>query len=424
MNPVIFLPGILGSALRDSYDVDLHTVFSARSMLPLADMFSDDYTRIALHPDDQRFERLEPARIEAEGVIPLIYKEFILELRHSLAKDPSQPTPVVPMAYDWRQPLETTEDRLEALIEETIDRTRLLRHYADSPWNRNRRVNLVGHSMGGLVIAGLLARKPELARRIGKVATIGTPYRGSVEAVTKVCMGTSTLGAEGSSSREREAARITPALYYLVPDYAGATRPGTDLFDHKNWQASVIDTLLRYQNAYSVRFNNDATAADAAGLLGSMLEQAGRHRRRIAAVDGIPGGLARQNWLAIAGTGAKTRTRIDVATPSKRRPQFDFPAPEDDAGDGTVPLASAVPTFLEPRHLVCVSGSDFSLGEIGDRLLRAGAGLHAALPSMNLVQRLVVSLFQGDREGDAGGRPFPGVTAAQWLPPSKLDIKP
>ena len=424
MNPVIFLPGILGSALRDNYDVDPQTVFSARSLLPLADRFSDDYTRIALHPDDQRFERLEPARIDADGVIPLIYKEFILELRHSLSKDPNQPVPVFPMAYDWRQPLEATEDRLEALIDETIERTRLLRHYADSAWNKNRRVNLVGHSMGGLVIAGLLARKPELGRRIGKVATIGTPYRGSVEAITKVCMGTSTLGADGSSSREREAARITPALYYLVPDYDGATRPGTNLFDQKNWQASVVDTLQRYQNAYSVRFNNDATEADAAALLGAMLEQAGRHRRRIASVDGIPGGLARQNWLAIVGLGAKTRTHVDVATPSKLRPQFDFPAPAEDAGDNTVPLAGAVPTFLEPRHLVCVTTGDFSLGEIGDRLLRAGTGLHAALPSMNLVQRLVVSLFQGDREGSPGGRPFPGVTASQWLPPSKLDIKP
>ncbi len=424
MNPVIFLPGILGSALRDNYDVNPQTVFSARSLLPLADSFTDDYTRIALHPDDQRFERLEPARVDADGVVPVIYKEFILELRHSLAKDPRQPVPVFPMAYDWRQPLESTEDRLEALIEETIERTRLLRHYADSPWNRNRRVNLVGHSMGGLVIAGLLARKPELARRVGKVATIATPYRGSVEAVTKVCMGTSTLGAEGSSSREREAARITPALYYLVPDYEGATRPGTNLFDEKNWQASVIETLLRYQNSYSVRFNNDATTTDAAALLGSMLEQAGRHRRRIAAVDGIPGGLTRQNWLVIVGTGAKTRTRIDVALPSKQRPQFEFPDAENDAGDNTVPLASAIPTFLEPRHLVCVNTSDFTFGEIGDRLLRAGAGLHAALPSMNLVQRLVVSLFQGDREGLPGGRPFPGVSAAQWLPPNKLDIKP
>lgn len=424
MNPVIFLPGILGSVLRDAYEIDPKTVFSARSLLPLADRLSDDYTRIALHPDDQRYERLEPARVEADGVVPLIYREFILELRHSLSKNPAQPTPVVPMGYDWRQPLEIAEDRLEALIEETIERTRLLRHYADSPWNKNRRVNLVGHSMGGLVIAGLLARKPDVARRVGKVATIGTPYRGSVEAVTKVCMGTSTLGADGSSSREREAARMTPALYYLLPDYDGATRPGVDLFAQKNWQASVIETLQRYQNDYSIHFNGNATEADASDLLAAMLDKAGKHRARLTAGKDIPGGLTRQSWLVIVGTGAKTRTHIDIGKPARQRPEFRFPEPEADGGDNTVPLAGAVPTFLEPRHLVCVETGDFTLGEIGDRLLRAGTGLHAALPSMNLVQRLVVSLFQGDREGTPGGRPFPGVSAAQWLPPSKLDIKP
>jgi hypothetical protein len=41
---------------------------------------------------------------------------------------------------------------------------------------------------------------------------------------------------------------------------------------------------------------------------------------------------------------------------------------------------------------------------------------------MNLVQRLVVSLFQGRREGLPGGRPFPGVVAKDWAPPHTLDL--
>jgi hypothetical protein len=36
---------------------------------------------------------------------------------------------------------------------------------------------------------------------------------------------------------------------------------------------------------------------------------------------------------------------------------------------------------------------------------------------MNLVQRLVVSHFQGEKEGQVWGRPAPGVTDLDWDPP-------
>lgn len=423
INPVIFLPGILGSELRDAYDVDPARVFSARTLMPLMDRLSDDYERIALHPDNPRYERIEPARVQEDRVVSLIYREFILELRHSLSKDPSQPVPVYPFAYDWRQPLVDIEDRLEAFVQEVIERTLLMRHYEGGGWRKQRKVNLVGHSMGGLIIAGLLARKPELGRRVGYVATLGTPYRGSIESVTKVCMGTSTLGADGSSSREREAARITPSLYHLLPSYDEAVRgEACDLYDPGCWQRGVIETLRRYLRDHSVRFTADAppSEADAEALLGALLAPAAAHRRLIESTD-IPGGLTRQRWLVIAGTHAETRTHL-VFRREAGRPAFDFPEPDARGGDNTVPLAGAVPRFIAPRHVVAVRRSDFSFGEIGQRLLSTGIGLHAALPSMNLVQRLVVSLFQGQREGRPGGRPLPGVDEKQWAPPHTLEI--
>ncbi len=423
INPVIFLPGILGSELRDAYEVDPARVFSARTLMPLMDRLSDDYERIALHPDNPRYERVEPARVQEDRVVSLIYREFILELRHSLSKDPGQPVPVYPFAYDWRQPLVEIEERLEGFLHEVIERTLLLRHFDASPWKKNRRVNLVGHSMGGLIIAGLLARKPELARKVGFVATIGTPYRGSIEAVTKVCMGTSALGVDGSSSREREAARITPALYHLLPSFEGAVRgEPCDLHDPDCWQRGVVLTLLRYLSAHSVRFSADAppTEDDARALLRSLLRPAAEHRRRLETNE-IPGGLSRQRWLVVAGIGADTRDHL-VFSRGADGPVFGFPKPARQGGDNTVPVAGAVPRFIEPRHVVAVTRRDFSLGEIGQRLFSTGIGLHAALPSMNLVQRLVVSLFQGRREGSQGGRPLPGVDEAQWAPPHTLDI--
>lgn len=420
-NPTIFLPGILGSELRDAYEVEPARVFSARTMMPLMDRLGDDYERIALHPDNPRYERIEPARVQEDQVVGMIYREFLLELRHSLSKDPAEPVPVYPFPYDWRQPLVDTEERLDAFIDEVIERTALMRHYAASPWKKTRRVNLVGHSMGGLIISGLLARKPERARRVGMVATLGTPYRGAIEAVAKLCMGTSTLGADGSSSREREAARLTPALYHLLPTYPQAVRGGPcDLFDPRCWQTGVLATLQRYLNAHSVRFDGNASLDDARSLLASLLRPAAEHRARIEQ-DGIPGGLPRQRWLAIVGIDAETRNHVAFRH-EEGHPRFDFPEPDPAGGDGTVPLAGALPAFLPARHLVAVKRSDFSFGEIGQRLFSSGIGLHAALPSMNLVQRLVVSLFQGRREGLPGGRPFPGVAPKDWAPPHTLDL--
>ena len=250
-----------------------------------------------------------------EGLVDLAYGNLGRYLQRSHH--------VVEYPYDWRQPLEASEDRLEAFIDEVQNRTALMRHYAGSPWKKTRKVNLVGHSMGGLMIAGLLARKPDVAKRIGKVATIGTPYQGSVEAIAKICMGTSTLGADGSSSREREAARMTPSLYYLLPSFKGAVeKDAVNLFDAGSWQLGVLETLKRYLNTYSVKFEGNASIVQARALLTEMLEPAEAHRKRIEAVGGVPGDLGADNWLAIAGIGAETRTSVGAGKTPEGNPFF------------------------------------------------------------------------------------------------------
>ncbi|MDA1252241.1 MAG: hypothetical protein O2820_23810, partial [Planctomycetota bacterium] len=75
-NPVIVIPGITASELRDEYQVKPENVWSA--------VVNHDYERITLHPDDVRYERNEPARIRADAVFELPYGELIAELRHNL----------------------------------------------------------------------------------------------------------------------------------------------------------------------------------------------------------------------------------------------------------------------------------------------------------------------------------------------------
>ena len=210
--PVIFLPGIMGSALRDEYPVAPETVWSPFKLLIKA------YDRITPHPSDPRYELNEPARVVADQVFEIVYSEFVEELRHNLSPQTDEPVPVYPFAYDWRQPLENLENSLAGFVDEVIDRTKLLRHYHDSGYGTKdfpAQVNLAGHSTGGLIIASYLQKYGE--DKVSRVATMGSPFRGSLESVAKTATGVAALGTSPGSSREREAARgLRPSLGLFV----------------------------------------------------------------------------------------------------------------------------------------------------------------------------------------------------------------
>ena len=101
--------------------------------------------------------------------------------------------PVFPFGYDWRMPLDRTEKQLAGFVQQVIDRTLLLRTYRDDEaYTANPTVSLIGHSMGGLIIAGYLERSS--GGCVDKVVTLGTPFQGSFEAILKVITGTADFG--------------------------------------------------------------------------------------------------------------------------------------------------------------------------------------------------------------------------------------
>ncbi|MEM6571094.1 MAG: alpha/beta hydrolase [Planctomycetota bacterium] len=188
-NPVIVIPGITATCLRDDYELDAKRVWTA---------LRTRYDDVALHPDDTRYERQLPARVIADQVFDIPYDEMLKDLRHDLSPHRRSPTPVYAFPYDWRQPLVDTEAQLADFIEEVIDRTSLMRHYHAAGYANDPKVDLVGHSMGGLVIAGYLGSHGGDGR-VGKVATLGSPFRGSFEAVIKVTTGLSSIGGKSAS---------------------------------------------------------------------------------------------------------------------------------------------------------------------------------------------------------------------------------
>jgi pimeloyl-ACP methyl ester carboxylesterase len=429
-NPVIVLPGITASSLRDEYPVSPESVWTA--------ILKKSYQRIALHPDDTRYELVEPSRVVPDALFGIPYEELVLELRHNLRDHEDEPVPVFPFPYDWRQPLARTCEQLAAFVEEVIARTRLLRHYAKSAWVQDARVDLVGHSMGGLVIAGYLAGADSRGGppRVGKVATLGTPFRGSYEAVLKVITGTASLSPLEPSSREREAARLTPALYHLVPSFENAVvdeaGAAVDLFDPKSWQGGVIATLAEHIRLHGVDPPRSAAERRVRGreLLAGMLAGARAFLDRVEALSPARAGLAPGAWLAIAGVDAETRVRLRVVgadsgvrfhlTSKDRANTWDGDTPSLDTGDGTVPLAGARPTFLPDEELVCVKPGDLGYWELADRVLLSPVGWHGLMPKCNLVQRLVVKHFRGLPGDDSvWASPMPGILPDAWRPPIK-----
>jgi pimeloyl-ACP methyl ester carboxylesterase len=421
--PVVVIPGIMGSELRDEYPVAPQTVWSPFKLLIKA------YDRITAHPDNTRLELIEPARVAKDQLFEIAYSEFVEELRHNLSPQADQPVPVFPFAYDWRQGLESIQEALDGFIDEVIERTRLLRHYHAAGYGGNEfpgRVNLVGHSMGGLIIAGYLKDHPD--HKVGRIATIASPFRGSLEAVAKVTTGVSALGPSSGSSREREAARVTPSLYYLLSSFAGDvdSEPGLsdDLFLATAWQPSILDTLASFIRMYGLDPSNPQEKA--VQLLTNLLKAGRQHRLSMESLV-LPDS---KQWLCIVGVDATTRVRMHINRDAAGQPRFDlsdndvvnqFNDPDRAnhifTGDNTVPYLGARASFIPVNQIVCVTPGDFSFWEFQDRLL-AKTGFHPFLPTMDLVQRLVVSHFKEQIYGDVWGRPAPDLPeGAVWDPP-------
>jgi pimeloyl-ACP methyl ester carboxylesterase len=426
--PVIVVPGITVTQLRDEYALPPETVWSA--------VLNKDYGRIALHPDNVRYEAHEPARIAPDTIFEIAYKELLGELRYNLREREDEPVPVFPFSYDWRQPLDMIEEQLSTFIGEVIERTKLLKHYYEAGYANKPAVSLVGHSMGGLVITGYLQRYGSRAR-VAKIATLATPFRGSFEAMIKIATGTANLGSYTASSREREAARITPALYHLLPSCDGVEAdPGLpkSIFNPGLWQRSILATLKEYIRLHSVKEKN--IDKQTITLFTALLDQAETYRNRIDRFKLQRAGLAAKDWLCVVGVNSTTRVRVKIKK-TDQGPNFDFQSDDREdqwkdgkttkerrlTGDGTVPFEGALPKFLPLENIVCVTPDDYGYWEVQDRLVSAVAGFHGILPNMDMLHRLIVRHLTGrpDTRGNTWGRPAPGVT--DWKPPLELKSK-
>lgn len=390
--------------------------------------------------------------MRASHALPLGYGELVKALREGLTQEPDRPVPVFPFAYDWRLDVFDSARRLGDFIREVLDRCRLLPHYPATL----AEVDLVGHSMGGLVISACLARgyhvengKP-LVRR---VATLGTPYHGAVDALEKVTVGASEMFGGGRDA-ERHMARLMPSIYQHIASYPkafvdranGDDETPLNVFDPLNWQHSVFGALAAHLRVHSrdPQYQDPAKAAQQAFRQLSLWLQRGEELlSTVNSVDpratllDAAGPGKHPGWLVLVGLDEPTRWK-GYLTLKKGERIFGFEKDDDGfepaghgdpatapalverrsrLGDGTVPIRSSIPDWADREAVVGLARRDF--GTLENWPLRGFPTLHAVLPWLNQAHRWITAFLLDKKAGkrEILARPVHDVARPRWRPP-------
>jgi hypothetical protein len=316
---VVFIPGIKGTELVDSYPLDHPRRWPRPGALP-GDMLESprEFTLIdGQHDIDGHW--MQPGRLVHALSGPIMHK-----LRAWLA-----PEPVYAFGYDWRKPLEDAARRLVTTCEQVLARERAA--------GRPAELKFVTHSMGGLLLRSALAlRDPrEPLADVARIVFIAPPFRGALGAPFALVAG-ETDAWFGTGPNYRKLARGFPSVYQITPSWPGAAVDedggDVDLFDPVNWQANVArgqtfrPNFLRNAEAFVCASKAHHGGHSAAPMLSD------------AALA-----KAADKVLVICGSGQPTPRALPVLTRNHANPNwFDFAHMRIDIrGDGRVWMASA-----------------------------------------------------------------------------------
>lgn len=308
---VVVLPGIMGSVLaRDGHEVWNHTLAVAgrHAIGRLGEL-----ERLAVPPgtgDADPGDGVEAVGLIAGlHVLPGVsaidgYGPLLGFLERRLGLSPRDGN-LLPFPYDWRLSVRLTARRLAALVEPALAAWRA------HSGNPDAKVVFVAHSMGGLVARYYLdvLGGSACARSL---ITIGTPYRGSVNALTSLHGGVAPLLGRLSQPFTR-LARSMPSLHQLLPTWRCVVGGNGERSELTRVQVPGVDADLA-AGASSFHAELDRGAGD-----GYALHVFGGYRQP-----------TRQSAL-LTGDGLIDRRELDGT---------------DHLGDGTVPRFSCFPVQL------------------------------------------------------------------------------
>lgn len=347
LKPVVFIPGFPASELRQ---VSRRRTIFPPSLVDLLDREKKkELVRLLLGPDDPPGDIVagEPIRgvmevaKQAQSLYDILQQHFGYTVR-------GDGDDLAPVGWDWR--LAVDHPKVQDDVVQAIDRLAQV---------NGRKVVVLIHSTGGLVLRALLEQRPEVAAKIESILAFGIPWAGTLKALLYVARGEPFgLVIAGqrivgfSKTEVREVMSHCQAAYDLFPpdpaktDLRGADGKALNLFMTGNRQAGPLVDLRWIPSGPSRDY---------------MREMAGKADQRLGSRSSeirLPGGVAMPPITNVVGWGVTTDTRCDMAADGA----LDF-GDGTKEGDGTVSLVSAswlrgpgVRTFFVPIGVYPTSG--------------------------------------------------------------------
>ncbi len=199
MKCLVFAPGIMGTQL-DAPNGDL-------VWPPTAWEYLTGYGRV----DELVKDDLVPSRIIYKVFIKSVYQTILDDIRNHFGYiEGDSEKRFIPFPYDWRRSNADSARFLASVLDQQFDTH-------EGPLE----IDMVGHSMGGLVIRYLLesgefSDKPWFDK-IKNLITLGTPHSGAPKALLMLQGKEGMLGLSGADIKNLANDSRYPAVFQLVP---------------------------------------------------------------------------------------------------------------------------------------------------------------------------------------------------------------
>lgn len=321
---LIFIPGVMGSLLLSSKKGGVWWI-DARTRHHIKDL------RLALGGEKDA----DPAAIILPCTVDITYEPFFSavverdDFNHEV------------FAYDWRKPIELSGNALRDKINET---------YVN---NGNEPVNIVAHSMGGLVLRAALMKYPDdIWSKINRIAFVGTPHYGSaaISGYLKNHLWGFELLAILGIYLDRDTFRSLWGVLNLLPAPRGVY-PGTRPHDSVSWQSGTPKDLYLHPcanfNMYKASEWDLGLDAEQTEELQRALDATARFHQELYDAHNKLNQEQRERMAVIAGVGYETLFRLaynekfwGLWTEMKKN-KTRIPNDPHRDGDGRVPVASA-----------------------------------------------------------------------------------
>jgi pimeloyl-ACP methyl ester carboxylesterase len=349
LTPIIIIPGIAGSTFQTTNAYNFYTPDNGHggsyshgyganetvwvNALEAAFSGSDDYFDILRLKADADTPLVDYSALPVSGIYTDAYKDLTDFLHRRGYVDN---VTLFTFAYDWRRDIPTaTYARLDALVN-------LAKVSAGAG-----QVDLLGHSMGGLVARNYISTDPAAAQKVRRLVTFGTPYLGSPKFLKTLLygdqFGPNFLGIGLNPDEVRDLVQNMAGGWELLPSQAY----------YNFYNNSSGGLLAPYREDRDVDGNGIASGVMNYNLLSGFLRNLGKNQTANAFAERFHnrldlngfGGGPRISF--INGSGLATLGQIRDYTGSCWSWFSYKPCPKTDLynidGDGTVPYFSASP---------------------------------------------------------------------------------